>query len=464
MYASTARLVAIVARAIYVVVIAKQLGPELYGLFNYGLSWYLLFLPLGIIGIDGVIVREIGRRAGGAAAVVENSLMLRVASSVLAAIACLVIGLWFDGTELVRNLMWIFAVALVGRALAAWSNAVFRGSEASQFVLGHEIFFRLLDVVLGLVLLFHGYGLVALAGVHAACWLAQGFVSLGYVRRRFFARTSLPSGGMGPRQLIVGGLPFVVWALISGWLQQGPLVLWRNLYGDGVDLGQLALAVQIYLLVGSVVAELGGAAIPVLTRSVAREDGKTRRFGEAALRVAWLLSGLLTIGAVTLGSWLLDLFFGTDYGAVGPLLPWTTLLLGLHFCIQALWGLQVARAQYRTVIAAAAGGAAVFSLGFAPAVAWFGLHGAFATLAMGYLILLAAQLHMLKRTDALDWRAASLRPLVAVGFALLLTVLLLPLGRLPALVVGLVVLAALSLWLDVVSPAQVRRVLAARSR
>ncbi|MCB1787854.1 MAG: oligosaccharide flippase family protein, partial [Gammaproteobacteria bacterium] len=288
-YSSSARLAAIVARAVYVVVIANQLGPELYGLFNYGMSWYLLFVPLGIIGIDEVMVREIGRHGAAAPAVVDNSLSLRLAAGLGAVVACVALGAGLDGAEPVRALLYVFALALFGRTLSAWSNAVFRGSEASQYLLAQELGFRVLEVVIGLLLLWRGHGLVALAGVHAAGWLLQGVVGVAYVRARFFPRLSLRVERRLLRQLVLAGLPFLAWALLLGWLVQGPVVLGRTAFGDGSALGQLALGAQVFVLVGSVVAELGTAAIPVLTRSAERADGKTRRFAEAALRVAWLL-------------------------------------------------------------------------------------------------------------------------------------------------------------------------------
>lgn len=464
LYASGARLATIIARAVYVVVIANQLGPELYGLFNYGLSWYLLFVPLGIVGVDEIVVREIGRRSGDSSRVVEDSLALRLATGLLAAMASLVLGLLLDDSDPVRSLLLVFAVALFGRVLSSWSNAVFRGGEAAQYVLVHELGFRMLEVLAGLVLLSQGFGLLALAVVHAACWLLQGVASIAFVERRFHPhlRPAVHPGAV-PR-LLKAGLPLLASAFLLGWLVQGPVVLLRALRGDGEWLGQLALAVQVYALVGSVVAELGSAAIPVLTRSADRDDGKTRRFADAALRVGWLLSGLLTLGAIALGDWALGLLFDADYAAVGSLLPWTTLLVGMHFCSQALWGVLVARAHHATLVGAAFAGATVFTLAFPPAVGWLDLHGAFLALALGYFTVLVIQLRTLARADALDWRSASLRPLLAVALALLSCVMLMPVGRVVGLVAGLLVLTLFSLWLDVVSPAQVRRVLAARSR
>jgi O-antigen/teichoic acid export membrane protein len=38
-------------RFVYVLILARMLGAELYGLFSYGQSWYLMFLPLTGLGV-----------------------------------------------------------------------------------------------------------------------------------------------------------------------------------------------------------------------------------------------------------------------------------------------------------------------------------------------------------------------------------------------------------------------------
>ena len=39
------RMLTTLMRAFYVVILARYLGPEMFGLFAYGQSWYIAFLP-----------------------------------------------------------------------------------------------------------------------------------------------------------------------------------------------------------------------------------------------------------------------------------------------------------------------------------------------------------------------------------------------------------------------------------
>ena len=81
---------------VYVVLLAKILGADLYGLFNYGLSWYLVFIPLSALGIDVIIVRGIGRDRDRASRLVGQTLALRSISCTSVALLSFLVGFWIN--------------------------------------------------------------------------------------------------------------------------------------------------------------------------------------------------------------------------------------------------------------------------------------------------------------------------------------------------------------------------------
>ncbi len=48
-------------RFVYMLILARMLGAELYGVFSYGQSWYLMFLPLTGLGLGAMLSREVGK-------------------------------------------------------------------------------------------------------------------------------------------------------------------------------------------------------------------------------------------------------------------------------------------------------------------------------------------------------------------------------------------------------------------
>ncbi|MDZ7752516.1 MAG: oligosaccharide flippase family protein [Gammaproteobacteria bacterium] len=449
-YLMLARGVTITARAVYILVIARLLGPELYGLFNYGLSWYLLFLPLTILGIDFVLLRELGRRDANSLHLLGISLPLRTASTVLVAASCLALGWWLETEPLGRTLLFFFSAALVGRGLAAWSEAIFKGREASGFILAQELVFRLLEVSIGLILLAAGFGVEALAAVHAAAWLLQGATGL-YLVRRVVQQKLRAEWDLAPMaRLLLAGLPFLAVAALLAWLMQGPLVLYRHINGVGAGLGQLALAVQFFTILGGMASSLGLAAVPVLTRSSERQDGKTSLFVRSVLRAGWLMAGTLVIGGLTVGPYVINGIFGPEFSRVQALLPWALLLVGFHFWVTSLRSVLIAHGQFLQLAMAMAVGAGIFTATFVPLVSCCDLKGALFATGLGLLSIFGVQLYLLSKTDSMDLAGSVTAPGAVVLVTISVTYSLDDIHPVLGLTIGLSLLWGLALAIGTV--------------
>lgn len=425
-----------VARVVFVVILARLLGPEDYGLFNYGLSWYLLFLPLSTLGIDAVLVREIGRKPGSFQRLVNASYALRGIASAVAAAACFLGGLLVEMQADTRLLLLIFSIALIGRGLGQWATAVLQGVEASRFVLLLEAVFRVLEVAVGIAFLLNGFGLLTLAIVHAVAWLAYGVFGVALVRSRFMPglRAAWHSDSM--LRLVTAGVPLLIGAFALGWMRQGSLVLFKHFDGDMVSLGQVALAVQVFVIAGAVFGQLGAAAIPVLSRSSDRGDGNVAIFVDSVIRAGWVLAGLMAVGALTLGDTLTSRVFGDDYALAGSLLVWSAAATGALFWVDTLASTQVAKGEYRTFATAGVVGAAVFGMSFLPLSGALGVHGLFLAILLGLIVCASIQLWHVARCEKLDWGVMILRPAVSVVVGVGISQLLLSVGGVWAWLTG----------------------------
>ena len=229
-YLLAARGLTYVVRAVYVVALARYLGPEVYGLFAYGQAWYLAFLPLTALGLEVILSREVGRDRERGARVVAQTLALRIVAVVVTAAACGLAG-WFANAEpAARQLLLIFSLALAGRGLAVWTEQTFTAYEVSRYALRQEAVFRPFEVVLGLGMLVAGAGAAGVAAVHALVWWLQALRGMALVHRRLVpVRPNWTWGGLA--RLLVQGLPLGLSLLFSSWLLLGPLVLFRHVAG-----------------------------------------------------------------------------------------------------------------------------------------------------------------------------------------------------------------------------------------
>jgi len=402
-------------RFVYSIVLARKLGPELYGLYNYGMSWYLAFLPMAGIGLSFLLSREVGRNRANGPRVVAQTLLVRVIVNVAVFAVSIIAGLLLETNPQARLLLVIFSFALVGRSLSTWSEQVFTAFETSKYYLLQQALFRPLEVICGMLALYAGGGVVAVTAIHAIVWWLESVCGVYWVCRRM-VRVQWDGVGLGLGSVFLHGFHLGIGLLLVNWLQQGPVVLFRHVGADQGSLGQLALAMQVFMVLYFFPIAAGTAALPVLSRSAERQDGMDLRFARTMLKAGTVLETAAGLIGMAVGPWLVKTIFGIRYETAGHvavlvvwlLIPWT--------CGDTLYRLQLARGKFILSSACAAVGAAVFTLTMSWLVSLFNASGAVLAAGLGMAAWAALSILTFRQKAELDLGRTVYRPL-ALAFA-----------------------------------------------
>jgi len=409
--------IAVLCRGVYAIALAHLLGPEIYGLFTYGMSWYLAFLPLTYLGLNSIMAREVGRDRKRGGALIGQALGLRVVVTLGAAAACAAGGWLVEDAPAMRWALAVFAVALVGRGLAIWATGVFTAYEASRYAFGQQGLFRVVETVIGVGVVLAGGGLLGVATVHAVTWWLQAAMSVALIHRHLTpVRLGWDNRVIG--KLLRKGIPIGLLTVLEGWLVQGPLVLFRHGGGTENSLGQLALAMQALFILGGVGAVLGASGLPVLSRAVMRGDGKEHLFADGMLRAGLLFGAVAGLAGMALGPWVVALIFGERYAEAGRLLgPVLWLLIPLMWS-SALLPVLFARGRAWPAAAWAAAGALVMSVSLPALASSHGAPGAVLAAGIGLAVGAVGLVVVLAKDGDLALARTILRPALAVVGAL----------------------------------------------
>lgn len=396
------RFLSIISRLIYVVTLARVLGTEGYGLFNYGLSWYLIFVPFAALGQEEILSREIGQNKEAAASMVLSGFLLRLVAAGGFCLVCGGIGYALSNDELSRNLILIFSSTLVARSLSTWTEGVIVAFERGKYALYLESIFRLSEVALGIALICSGYGIIALASLHALTWWVRALSGIIVVHTKLVKFSNRPHL-MAIKLLLSQGAFIGITKITSRWYFAGPVVLFRHLSNDLHALGLLAFCCQILnymVIIPNVVAY---TSLPILSRAVFRDDGKEQLFVKCHLLFTLLIAVLAAFLAETLGSVVVPLIMGVQYQDVIPVLStvvWLVVPLAFSGCMEKVF---IARGKVSILIFPSAIGAIIMTLIILRTVDSFGFAGAVLGLAVG----------LTARAGWLCWLSKSDRPAYA---------------------------------------------------
>ena len=167
-------------RGILIIVLARLLGPEAYGQFNYGISWYLALITLTYLGLDVVLGTEAGKGKDAVTALLSPTLKLRAGVAVLIAAISMALATVLEPNSDTRQLIYIFSLALIGRAIWLWCMSVFTAFEDTRQSFLIDISFRPIEVIVlvALATWLAKNNILALAASHAVLWGIQAGVGL----------------------------------------------------------------------------------------------------------------------------------------------------------------------------------------------------------------------------------------------------------------------------------------------
>jgi len=309
----------------YVLLAARLLAAETYGLLAYAQSWYIVVMPMALLGISIQLGRALGADPARGLAFAAQTRAWRLAVALLASGAVVVLATCIEPEREQAMVICVFALALVPRVLSLGSEAVLTGLERGDQTLANHLTWRAAELASAVVALLAGGGILALAWLHLASWTAQSLT--GYRRERRLARDwpdPRPADGAAAA-LFRDGLQIALAATVNGLLIGGLLILFRLMTGSSDQLGAVALCLQMVgMLIGLAVA-VGNALLPYLARRDRQADDPLPRrllcaglalaaFGAAAglpMSGPWL-PALLGVGFTPLVHWLplLPLFAG----------------------------------------------------------------------------------------------------------------------------------------------------------
>jgi O-antigen/teichoic acid export membrane protein len=432
-----------ILRALYAVVLARELGPELFGLMNYGLGWYAAFLAVANLQLESYMSRQLALSPASASEVLSRAMTLRIFSTTIVFAIAVASAIGSGGDSLLAKVLLIYAVAMVGRSAAMWCISAFISRESARHVLTIEVAFRAVEVLVGISAVSLGFGLIEIALIHALSWWGQSIYGFLLVRKHLSA-VHIRARCREQLELFRTVLPMAIASIGATWLMQGPFVLFKDAAPVASDVGVVALILQIFVLATGVPVALGRAALPALSRTVIRTDNKDALFLGLVLRAAIAGTTALTLAAAAAGPSVVPLIFGDAYRSAGLHLAYG-LMLVLPFGVATIAN-QLLIAHDRTwqaMVAAVLGAVAMTVL-----VRVFMRDGGavadyFLCIFAGMSVWSIVALALLSRAVAVRWDRCLIRPALASGLSIgVYHVAVGAIGTWGSLVVALLVLIA----------------------
>jgi len=311
---------------LFVALIPRLMGPQVYGQFTLLQSmtfWFSILSSMGTISVMTRFVPEFETRGdrAGLNRLVSGLLALRIGSGALAGLGYgAVVMVWLGRDVTAAPVVWL-TMAVAMRAIATLPYSLFLGlNQGGRFELGEAI--RRVSGLGFVYLGFRGYGfagacaglmLAEMAALGCGVWWARGYLVWPQVRFDWeFLAPFLRFGGA-----------FLVGNVLVMLFHQGGAGIVQFYSGQYAETGFYHLAFHLYLTVTQ--AAWGVLLTFGALFSSLRSQGKVLELRAWAERLLCFLGMASVVGcamAFTHGEMVIRLVVGKQYLAVAPLLPW----------------------------------------------------------------------------------------------------------------------------------------------
>jgi PST family polysaccharide transporter len=299
--------------------VTRYLGPEQFGALNYALALVSLLTPIGVFGLDNLLVRELVRIPNQSQETVGSAFVVRLLSGLLALAVAVAAAVALNPDD--RLQQWLVVIAAVTLPLQAFNTIDFwfqAHVQSKYAVLARNASFLAVAAVrIGLVVAEAPVAAFAVAFTLEALLTALGLVIVYRFNGQHLKAWRPARKRAG--ELVGMSWPLMLSALGFAISMRVDQVILGELRGE-LDLGIYAAAVRIselwYILPNAILLSVA----PSLTAAKRTDAELYQRRVQQALKAMAGLAYLVAIPITLLANPLIYFLYGSEFAAAGPAL------------------------------------------------------------------------------------------------------------------------------------------------
>jgi O-antigen/teichoic acid export membrane protein len=392
----------------YIFIIAKVLGPELFGLLVYGQSWYLALLPFAGLGLGSILAVSQSKQDDNAKEVASLVLAARIGSMLLLFLISITMAIYLEADPTTIWLLVLFSFAILGKGASGWAVNMFNALERSKYEMRLESVFRPVELLIGIGLVIWTKNILLVALSHTLFMCLQGYISYRVVQSKLMpVRPKWHWQKL--KSLVLSSSPMAISVPFNQLFLQGPVLFLKRADAPLSMLGNFSLSMQAFMIVNSLFASIGLSAMPVLSRL--QQNSGVLKFARLSIQLSVIVGfSFYLIGSVIIEPVVLWVFAnGYENAATHT----NVLLLALipSTCKALLRSVLVSQRRLKSVMMTDVIGIAVFALSFTYLFTLLGFVGAIYALIAGFTVSAMISIGCLLQSGELRFSRDVLKPI-----------------------------------------------------
>ena len=306
----------VLSRVIQLVIfayLARALGKDAFGIFNFGLAFSLILVVIADFGLSTLLVREISLNKKAASKYLYNSILIKALLSVLAFIAAYIflnIANYSYQTKTVAYIMLAFSLM---QSFTEVVYSVFRAFEMMHY----DAFTKILRMLMLLIAIFYlipeGYGVIAASLAFLATEAIVLVIAL-FIAYTKFVKISFEFDYNFSKNLLKKSSLFCLSLVFSSLYMYIDVVMLSKMRSTA-EVGIYSAATNIVIALIFIPLMYGNSIYPVLSRFYVDSKKSLRLAYEKSFKYMLLIGLPVATGIYILSDKIILLLYGKEYAA-----------------------------------------------------------------------------------------------------------------------------------------------------
>ncbi|MBJ7591789.1 flippase [Aeromonas veronii] len=335
--------------------VARYLGPAQYGELAYVLAYLAFFQAVAVLGMDGIIVRDIAKDKTKAGEILGTAFILRLSVGFCCWLIAIASMAWFNGGQ-DRS---VYITALAGASLifqaADTIDLWFQSQSQSKRTVIAKLIAYIIANGLKILLILNKAPLLAFAVVMSIEFLLAA-LALIYAYRKFTCQQPWQLLKIRVVRLLKESWPFILSGLSIMVYMRIDQIMTKEILGE-TQLGIYAAVSPLAMIWTFIPMTLSVSLAPMVAKAKQQSDGAYWACLSYIFRGFALLGWVVCIPVAVLSSYVVELLFGSEYAngsSVLAIMVFTNLFINMGVA-QSLWILNEGKSKlslYKTFIGA----------------------------------------------------------------------------------------------------------------
>lgn len=337
---SADRVIRAILQLLGIILIIRYLGPTVYGELSYAISIIAILAPVVMLGMEGVILRELSVDESDTDKIILNTLLMGGGASVLSIICCIFIG--YTGQE--GKYFWLVLLLSLGYLTQPFLvfDLFFQSESESFYVACASAIQGTISLLLKIILIIMEADIYAFAAiiVFEQFFLVSLLIYV-YVRRYGLKFVSEHPNRIFMRSMFKESWPLLLSGILVAVYMKIDQVIIFNMIGAS-ELGKYSAALRISESWYFVALAISSSFMPALMRHKSTSPAAYLRYLEVMyMSVIWI--GIVACIVVFIANdWIIEIIYGPEYSD-------SALILQIHIWAAAIASVGIAKGRFMLV-------------------------------------------------------------------------------------------------------------------